>query len=52
MIKMREQSVHNGCTIISKTVDAVEFSQNPEETPHKVIVGDETHLARTVIITT
>jgi len=38
MLKMREQSVHNGCTIHSKTVDSVEFSDDPATTPHKVIV--------------
>ncbi len=52
MLKMREQSTHNGTTIHTKTVDAVEFSDDPADTPHKVIVWDDVHLARTVIITT
>ena len=52
MLKMREQSVHNGCEIYTKTVDSVVFSEKPEETPHKVIVWSNEYLARTVIITT
>lgn len=52
MMKMREQSTHNGCTIVSKTVDSVEFSDDPATTPHKVIVWEETHLARTIVIAT
>jgi len=52
MLKMREQSLHNGTTIHTKTVDSVECSADPAKDPHKVIVWGDTHLARTVIITT
>lgn len=52
MMNMREQSKHNGCEIISKTVDSIEFSENSADIPHKVHVGDDVHLARTVVIAT
>ncbi len=52
MMKMREQSVHNWTTIISKTVDSVELSENPELNPHKVMIWDDQILTRTLVIAT
>ncbi len=52
MMKMREQSLHNGTTIHSKTVDSIDFSEDSSKEPHKIHVGDDVHLARTVVIAT
>ncbi len=52
MLIMREQSIHNGTKIITKTVDSAIFSEDSSKEPHKVIVWETTHLARTVIIAT
>jgi thioredoxin reductase (NADPH) len=52
MMNMREQSINSGCEIITKTVDRVEFSDNPLEVPHVVHVGNDTYLAKAVIIST
>lgn len=48
MMNMREQAIHCGTKIETKTVDSVDFSSNP----FKVIVGNQTHLAKTIIIAT
>ncbi len=46
--KFREQAARFGAEIVSATVDSVDLS----ERPFKVVVGDETHLAQSVIIAT
>ncbi len=48
MEKMREQSLHCGARIETKTVDKVDFSTRP----FKVFVGDEVHEAQSVIVST
>lgn len=48
MMRMREQSLKSGCEIVTRTVDAVDLSQHP----YKVLVGDQTYLTQTIIITT
>lgn len=48
MMKMRAQSLKNGATIVTKTVDSVDLSSSP----FKVVVGWETHLAHSLIIAT
>ncbi len=52
MMNMREQSLNSGCEIITKTVDRVEFSQDPRVTPHKVFVWKDTYTAETIVIAT
>jgi thioredoxin reductase (NADPH) len=44
----RSQAARFGSEIISKTVDSVDLS----ERPFKVVVGDETHLAHSLVIAT
>ena len=48
MMRMREQSEHNGSRIETKTVDRVDFSSRP----FKIFVGDREIQAKTVIIAT
>jgi thioredoxin reductase (NADPH) len=48
MLKMREQALHCGARIETKTVDAVDFSA----WPYKLTVGKETIEAKSVIIST
>lgn len=48
MYNMRDQSIHNGARIETKTVDQVDLSQRP----FKVVVGKKTHLAHTLVIAT
>jgi thioredoxin reductase (NADPH) len=49
MADMRKQAERFGTRIVSANVSAVDFSKG---SPHTVVVGDEAHLARTVIIST
>ena len=48
MLELRAQASRFGCNIVDKNVDSVDLSG----TPFKVKVGDEEHLARSLIITT
>lgn len=48
MVKMREQAIHCGARIETKTVDSVDFSA----WPYKIQVGSETIEAKTIIIST
>lgn len=48
MMKMREQSIHAGTRIETRTVDKVDFQWHP----FKVFVGDVIHEANTIIIAT
>ena len=48
MIKMRDQAIHCGARIETKTVDAVDLSARP----YKVTLGSEIIEAKTIIITT
>ncbi len=48
MLELRDQAARFGCNIVDKNVDSVDLSENP----FKVKVGDEEHLARSLIITT
>ena len=48
MIELRSQASRFGCNIVDKNVDSVALSENP----FKVKVGDEEHLAKSLIITT
>lgn len=48
MDRMREQSLRYGCKIKTETVDSVDLKSNPK----KVVVGDDTYLAKAVIIAT
>lgn len=48
MMKMREQSIHAGATIITKTVDKVDLSAHP----FKVYVWDDTYETQTIIVAT
>lgn len=45
---MREQSIHNGTEIITKTVDSVDLSS----APYTVTVGKDTYQTKTIIIAT
>jgi len=49
MADMRKQAERFGAQIISANVTAVDFTKG---SPHTVVVGDEEHRARTVIIST
>lgn len=51
---MREQSLHSGCRIETKTIERVLLSQDPKNVPHKVRAQweDEPRLATTIIIAT
>jgi len=48
MMKMREQSIHSGTKIETKTVDKVDL----QSTPFKVFVGDTIHETNTIILAT
>lgn len=48
MMKMREQSLHAGTRIETRTVDKVDL----QSTPFKVFVGDLVHETKTIIIAT
>lgn len=48
MMKMREQSLHSGTRIETKTVDKVDLSWHP----FKVYVGDDVHETKAIIIAT
>ena len=48
MTKMREQSIHSGTRIETKTVDKVDLSSQP----YKVYVGDAIYETKTIIIAT
>ncbi len=48
MMELRLQASKFGCDIVDKNVDSVDLS----ERPFKVNVGDEIHLAKTLIVTT
>jgi len=48
MMELRSQASRFGCDIIDKNVDAVDLSKRP----FKVNVGDEVHLANSLIVTT
>jgi thioredoxin reductase (NADPH) len=48
MMKMREQSLHSGARIETKTVDKVDLSSYP----FKVYVGDTIHETKSIIIAT
>ena len=48
MMELRSQASKFGCDIIDKNVDAVDLS----ERPFKVTVGNEVHLANSLIVTT
>ncbi|SVB32829.1 uncharacterized protein METZ01_LOCUS185683, partial [marine metagenome] len=48
MMELRSQASKFGCDIIDKNVDSVDLS----ERPFKVTVGNEVHLANSLIITT
>jgi len=48
MMQMREQSEKSGTRILTKTVDKVDFSSRP----FRLFVGDDTVLARSVIVAT
>ena len=48
MMELREQADRFGCDIIDKNVDSVDLS----ERPFKVNVGNEVHLANSLIVTT
>ena len=48
MMELRSQASRFGCDIIDKNVDSVDLSQRP----FKVNVGDEVHLANSLIVTT
>lgn len=48
MVKMREQAIHCGARIETKTVDSIDLSS----WPFKVVVGGQTIEAKTVIIST
>ena len=48
MQRMREQSIHNGTEIITKTVDKVDLSV----TPYQVHVGKDIYQTKTIIIAT
>ena len=49
MADMRKQAERFGAELVSSNVSSVDFSKG---SPHSVVVGDETFLARTVIIST
>ena len=48
MDRMRQQSIHNGTRIETKTVDAVDLSVRP----YKVMVGQNTYETKTLIVAT
>jgi thioredoxin reductase len=48
MQRMRQQSLNQGTTIITKTVDAVDFSSQP----FTLTIGKESIQAKSVIIAT
>jgi|TARA_B110000914_G_scaffold225384_1_gene245932 thioredoxin reductase (NADPH) len=48
MLELRDQASRFGCDIIDKNVDSVDLSKRP----FKVVVGNEVHLANSLIITT
>lgn len=48
MQKMRNQSLHCGTRILTKTVQSVDLSSRP----FKVVVGHDTYLAESLIIAT
>ena len=48
MMELRSQASRFGCDIIDKNVDSVDLSKRP----FKVNVGDEVHLAKSLIVTT
>lgn len=48
MLELRDQASRFGCDIIDKNVDSVDLSQKP----FKIVVGNEVHLANSLIITT
>ena len=48
MLELRAQATRFGCDIIDKNVDSVDLS----ERPFKINVGNEVHLAKSLIITT
>tara|TARA_B100000029_G_scaffold242571_1_gene239834 strand:+ start:827 stop:1756 length:930 start_codon:yes stop_codon:yes gene_type:complete len=48
MMELRSQASKFGCDIVDKNVDSVDLS----ERPFKVNVGNELHLAKTLIVTT
>ena len=48
MLELRSQASRFGCEIIDKNVDSIDFSQRP----FKLNVGNEVHLANSIIITT
>jgi len=48
MLELRAQATRFGCDIIDKNVDSVDIS----ERPFKINVGNEVHLAKSLIITT
>ena len=48
MMELRSQASRFGCDIIDKNVDSVDLSKRP----FKVNVGDEVHLANSLIVTT
>lgn len=52
MMQMRQQSINSWCEIKTQTVDSVVLSDDPAVTPHKVIVGKDEYLTRTIIIAT
>lgn len=52
MMNMRQQSLNSWCRIETKTVDAVELSDDVSKQAHKVIVGNDIYETKTIIIAT
>jgi thioredoxin reductase (NADPH) len=48
MMKMREQSIHAGTRIMTKTIDTVDLSSYP----FKIFVGSECYESYSIIIAT
>ena len=52
MERMRQQSLHSGCRIETKTVDRVDLDSDGTRGYHEVVVGATTYQTKTIIIST
>ena len=52
MERMRQQSLHSGCRIETKTVDSVNLDTDGKRGYHEVVVGATTYQTKTLIIST
>ncbi len=52
MDRMRQQSLHSGCRIETKTVDSVNLDTDGRRGYHEVVVGATTYQTKTLIIST